>query len=795
MIPYAIGLDVGITSVGWAVVALNEDDAPYGILDMGVRIFDVAEQPKTGASLAAPRREARSARRRLRRRRHRKERIRTLLVSADIVTQEELDSLYQGHLENIYALRVRALDEKVTSREFARILLHLSQRRGFKSNRKGETSKEDGELLRAVSANEASMEEHGYRTAAEMFLRDARYRDHQRNKGGNYLGTISRDMVEAEAREIFAAQRRFGCAFASTDIENVYLDILLGQRSFDAGPGWGPYSGNQIEKMWGTCTFEDGEPRAAKAAYSFEYFRLLDDVNHIRLIEGGNSAPLTAEQRQKLTALAHKSASLDYAKIRKELQIPEEQRFNMVSYDRTGKVSTGEAEKKKKFSHLRAYHQMRTAFDKVSKGYLSTFTVEKRNALGQVLSMYKSPENIKQKLHDAGFSDRDIAVVLEESLNFSGAGHLSVKACEKIIPFLEQGMVYSDACKAAGYDFRAHADTKKERYLPALCDKEKVRDAERESITSPVVLRAVSQTRKVLNAIIRERGSSPVYINIELAREMAKNKDERNKMQKGMEENQAKNEKIKKQIQSDFGITSPSGTDIVKLRLYQEQGGVCPYSVRQLSYERLLEPGYAEIDHIIPYSISFDDGYKNKVLVFAEENRNKGNRLPLEYLEGERREKFIVWVNNSVRDFRKRQRLLKEQLTPEEQEDFKERNLQDTKTASRFLMNYIRDHLEFAPFSSGKSDSEMKQGRKHVTAVNGQMTAELRKHWGIRKVRADGDQHHAVDALVIACTTDGMIRRASTYWKYRERRYQKDGQTPQAADLVFQQNENDGHKL
>ena len=73
MIPYAIGLDVGITSVGWAVVALNEDDAPYGILDMGVRIFDVAEQPKTGASLAAPRREARSARRRLRRRSHQKD--------------------------------------------------------------------------------------------------------------------------------------------------------------------------------------------------------------------------------------------------------------------------------------------------------------------------------------------------------------------------------------------------------------------------------------------------------------------------------------------------------------------------------------------------------------------------------------------------------------------------------------------------------------------------------------------------------------------------------------------------
>ena len=61
--PYGIGLDIGIASVGWAVVALNENAEPYGLIRCGSRIFDKAEQPKTGDSLAAPRREARSARR------------------------------------------------------------------------------------------------------------------------------------------------------------------------------------------------------------------------------------------------------------------------------------------------------------------------------------------------------------------------------------------------------------------------------------------------------------------------------------------------------------------------------------------------------------------------------------------------------------------------------------------------------------------------------------------------------------------------------------------------------------
>lgn len=106
---YAIGLDIGITSVGWATVALDADENPCGIIGLGSRIFDAAEQPKTGESLAAPRREARSARRRLRRHRHRNERIRSLMIEEQLISQDELAALFDGRLEDIYALRVKAL--------------------------------------------------------------------------------------------------------------------------------------------------------------------------------------------------------------------------------------------------------------------------------------------------------------------------------------------------------------------------------------------------------------------------------------------------------------------------------------------------------------------------------------------------------------------------------------------------------------------------------------------------------------------------------------------------------------
>lgn len=753
MRPYGIGLDIGITSVGWAAVALDHQDTPCGILDMGARIFDAAEHPKNGSSLAAPRREKRSMRRRLRRQRHRNERIRSLFLNMGLLSQQDLDGLFSGRLEDVYALRARALDEALTEKEFVRVLLHISQRRGFRSNRKTTSDQEDGKLLEAVSENTARMAAGGYRTVGEMLFRDPIFADHKRNKGGEYLTTVSRAMIEDEVKQIFSAQRAHGCAFATEALEHDYLEILLSQRSFDEGPGGdSPYGGAQIERMVGKCTFYPEEPRAARASYSFEYFSLLQKVNHIRLQKDGESIPLTAEQRRQIVELAHKTAKLDFARIRKALQIPDAYRFNAVSY--RIETDAAKAEEKEKFNYLRAYHMMRTAIDGAAKGRFALLTVEQRDSIGTILTLYKSQERISEKLAEAGIEACDIAA-LEKLSGFSKMGHLSLRACRELIPHLEQGMTYNEACAAAGFEFRGHAGTERTLYLHPSED-------DLADITSPVVRRAVSQTVKVLNAIIRRYGS-PVFVNIELAREMAKDFTERKKLEKENKENRSKNERLMQRIREEYGKTNPTGLDLVKLKLYEEQSGVSPYSQKQISLQRLFEPNYAEVDHIIPYSISFDDSYRNKVLVLAEENRDKGNRLPLQYLTGEKRDRFLVWVNSSVRDYRKKQKLLKAAVTDEDRKQFKERNLQDTKTMARFLMNYINDRLQFGVSASDRV--------KRVTAVNGIMTSYLRKRWGITKIREDGDLHHAVDALVIACATDAMIRQITRHAQFRECRY------------------------
>lgn len=64
----------------------------------------------------------------------------------------------------------------------------------------------------------------------------------------------------------------------------------------------------------------------------------------------------------------------------------------------------------------------------------------------------------------------------------------------------------------------------------------------------------------------------------------------------------------------------------------------------------------------------------------------------------------MIWVQSNIKDYKKRQKLLKREITEEDINKFKERNLQDTKTISRFLYNYINDYLLFAPSDTGKKN-------------------------------------------------------------------------------------------
>ena len=808
---YRIGLDIGIASVGWAVIETDHKDEPKRIVDLGVRIFDKAEIPKTGASLCVPRREARSQRRRIRRRRHRLERIRFLFEKEGLIDIDAFNQRYYQHnLPNVYELRARALDELLSKEELAQVLLHIAKHRGFKSNRKSElSSDENGRVLKALNENKALLEEKGYRTVGEMIYKDSAFQSPKygedgelqltaRNKQDDYKHTIARDLLEGEVREIFYHQQSLGSDFATDTLKDAFLEIMLSQRNFDEGPGNqpdgtpSPYGGNLIERMVGKCTLEPTENRASKFTFTSELVNLYEKVNHLAVCDSyGNPRKITEDERKIIIDFAFTHKTVSYANIRKAIHLADDKYFKGLTYSK--KKDSNEKDvsaEKSKFIELSFWNTARKimGYENVNPhNVLSDADAAMLDDIGTMLTYYKSDTARIEELKKYSLTDEQVEGWLEQTP--SKFYHLSLVAMRKLLPYLKQGFVYNEACEKAGYDFKNEFAGAKDVLLKGDYINELFRD-----IPNAVVKRSIAQTIKVLNAIIRTYGS-PIAVHIELAREMSKNFQERSKIQKDMKANEDKNSKLIQQIK-EYGILSPTGQDIVKFKLWQEQGGTCFYTGNQIPIEDLFKKDLYEVDHVLPYSRSYDDSYRNKLVVCAGANREKGNRTPYEWMKNNPSQwnSYQNLVMNQLTDWKKQQRLLKQHFDDDEAKAFRERNLTDTKYITTAVMNLIRNHLQFAPYF----DESKKQ---RVFPVNGTITAHLRKRWGLSKSRAT-DIHHAQDAVVIACTTPGMIQKISRSYKAQELRnayhqnltmfdpetgeiYNPDDFTPQEWDNIF----------
>ena len=319
---YTIGLDIGIASVGWAVI--NNDKGR--IEDLGVRIFKKAEEAD-GKALNQARREARGARRRIRRRATRMKKIKELFVKYNVVTEKQLENLYQMTEEkrDVWELRKIALDERVTNEEWVRILTTIAKRRGYKSNRKtDEEEKEVGKLSKGTQENRRLLEEKGYRTIGEMFYEDSKFESNKRNKAGEYNNTVLRSMLLDEVETLFEAQRKFGNEYASKELEEEFIRIMTYQKDF--------MTPELLERMLGKCTFEKTEPRAPKNSYTFERFMLLQKINNLKIYKGEQKCSLTPEERELIKDLAYNQAEIKYSQLRKKLNLSENDRFADLTY-------------------------------------------------------------------------------------------------------------------------------------------------------------------------------------------------------------------------------------------------------------------------------------------------------------------------------------------------------------------------------------------------------------------------------------------------------------------------------
>lgn len=822
---YGIGLDIGIGSVGWSVVELDDENNAQKIINLGVRTFDSGEVPKTGASKNEARRNFRGSRRLTRRKRHRLERIRQLLDEHNIIdvdfdgdyfhefaerakaiTEDIINDYYKKNNTNPFLLKVKALDEPLTNEELLIITLHYGKYRGYKSNREDKSeskSSETGKVLSALKENEEKLKK--YRSVSEMLVKESEITKRIHNEPNDYKRTVSREKIEEEINLVMDKQIGFGVI--SEKFKDEFIEVWGSQRSFAKGPGKGSKYGvgegeELIDKMVGTCKFTL-EKRAPKNAPSVELFIALQSLSNFRYKNEGDKeySSLTTEQKIEIINVLKNQDSINYKKIAslldieklyvKGLKISRNDFINiikkmkkMLNKEKLEKIKFTEDEQllynklvnetlmSKKFLEMKTYSYFRKEITK-------QFSKEKWEQLKddydfmdeiiRLLTIYKTEETLTHNLELSNIGEIYYDFI-NKMPNYKEHIRLSLSLVKQLNPLLLEGMRYDEAMLSLGYNpYDVTTDKEKSDYLPAFMIDNDIKNQR--------VMRSLTQSRKIINAIIKEYGT-PTMINVEVARELAKTRDERNKIEARQKENQENNLKDKQILVDNFNnyfksVADVKGYDLLKYRLWVEQDGECPYTLEKIKVDELFNNNLVQVDHILPYSRTGNDNYLNKTLVKTSANQKKGNRTPVEWLKGtEQLNKFEKFITNSIKILPdKKANYLLQKLTPEMEEEFKSRNLNDTKYISKYLASFIKAYLNV----------------DKVNMVKGGITAKLRGVWGLNnlthslqsetyylpedketntKVRAN-HLHHALDATIVAVTTPTLVKRVTEFEKYK----------------------------
>lgn len=380
---------------------------------------------------------------------------------------------------------------------------------------------------------------------------------------------------------------------------------------------------------------------------------------------------------------------------------------------------------------------------------------EKLDKLAYVLTLNTEREGIQEALEhefaDGSFSQEQVDELVQfrkanSSIFGKGWHNFSVKLMMELIPELyetseEQMTILTRLGKQ-----KTTSSSNKTKYID-----EKLLT---EEIYNPVVAKSVRQAIKIVNKAIKEYGDFDNIV-IEMARETNED-DEKKAIQKIQKANKDEKDAAMLKAANQYNGKAELPHSVfhgykklaTKIRLWHQQGERCLYTGKTISIHDLINnPNQFEIDHILPLSITFDDSLANKVLVYATANQEKGQRTPYQALDG----MDDAWSFRELKAFVRESKILsnkkKEYLLTEEdiskfdvRKKFIERNLVDTRYASRVVLNALQEH-----FRAHKIDTK-------VSVVRGQFTSQLRRHWGIEKTR-DTYHHHAVDALIIAASS------------------------------------------
>ena len=712
-----LGLDLGTNSIGWAVIGRNEDDTCM-LIDRGVHVFqDGVAHDKSGEKPAVQERTAaRASRRHYFRRRLRKVELLKVLVREGLCPRLSDEDLRKWQNEKVYPLdeefmrwqrsysepdrnpyhdRYRSLTEKLDLAEvndryvLGRALYHINQRRGFLSNRKDAADDvENGMVKEGINLLTEEMTKTGDRYLGEYF-----YHLFQKGEKIRCKYTAREEHYKAEFDAI--CERQGLSTRLKADLERA----IFFQRPLRSQKG-----------NVGTCSFEKGKPRCPISHPRYEEFRMLQFLNSVRVqrpfeIE---ALPLTEEEIQSVMALFYRKTKPDFS-------------FEEIAKKIAGKGNYAFRENGRDDQYRFNYRMsVSVSACPVTAAIISALGLQGYDGWEEELcSVYtkadgKSQDGILNDVWHALFffdDGKKLSAWLSAALQLDeekadglakfhlpkGYAALSLKAINKILPWLRLGYIYSDAVFYANLpavlppsiagdaakmanvvenvrtlleDFSkdplsresskiknlsdyllgvAEGVHPEKLYHPSMIEtysalmpdgrgRVHLGSPRTGAFKNPMAMRALFRLRALLNRLLDEGVIDPsTKINIEFAREL--NDTNMRKAiadwQKDQEDQRKKDADAIRNIMGEGYV--PSEDELLKYRLYEEQNHICLYTGRQIS-PRMFLGGASEFDieHTIPRSRGGDDSQANKTICENRFNREiKKAQIPSELVDNE----------------------------------------------------------------------------------------------------------------------------------------------------------------
>ena len=766
--PVVFGLDIGTTSVGFAVIDHDVEHATGQVRRLGVRIFPEARDPK-GVPLNQERRQARLRRRQLRRRRERRRLLSDQLRAAGLLPSRDSSEWDQAMKRDPYDLRRRAFEgETLSPHEIGRAIYHLAQRRHFRGRDVDEISDtaddaaDDADEKKATSAREQTIQalkREGKTLGAWLAARGP----HERKRGEH----ATRDIVEDEFDTVWMP-------LVPEPFRSSVRDAIFVQRPVF----W------RLNTL-GKCRFVPDAPLCPKGSWLSQQRRMLEKLNNLALA-GGNQRPLNPEERQTILSRLQTQASMTWPGVRRALA-PVYRARGEPGEERALKFNLEEGGEKKLLGnpveakladifgsdwheHPRKQEIRDSLPHRIWQADYEQVGDQRVVILPRAERTTRRAELVRNFVAEFGLSDAQATKI--ETLKLpSGWEPYSVEALQAMLPHLEDGVRFGELVIGPDWEeWRAETFPGRDQptgevfdRLPSPAEREERRHVA--SLRNPTVARTRNELRKVVNNLIDLYGK-PDLIRVEVARDVGNSKRQREEKASGIRRQERRRKAAREALQQN-GIAEPARADVEKWMLWEECGHRCPYTGDSISFDALFRTGEFDVEHIWPRSRSLDNSFRNKTLCRKDVNLQKGNQTPYEFFRSNE-EEWDALANRlagmkaprggtgmspgKIRRF----------LAPSIPEDFAARQLNDTGYAAREAVAYLRKLWpDQGPEASVK-----------VFAVSGRVTGHLRRLWRLNNILADDGEktradhrHHAIDALTVACCHPGMTQKLSRYWQ------------------------------